>query len=126
MSVYMIIEAKEVFDQEKYGEYIKRVPLTVESFGGKYLARGGQVTVCSGDWCPSRVIIIEFASMDKYQAWWNSAEYKAIAPLREQSAKTNAIVVEGQKDMAMDQVQAIHEGKEAAKGFNSLTGKPLV
>ncbi|MDD5492477.1 MAG: DUF1330 domain-containing protein [bacterium] len=120
MSVYMIIEAKEIIDQEQYGEYIKRVPKIVAQFGGKYLARGGQITVACGDWCPSRLIIVEFASMDKYLAWWNSPEYKAIAPLRERSAKTNAIIVEGQEDMTVDQVQNLKQGKEAAKGFNLI------
>jgi uncharacterized protein (DUF1330 family) len=91
----MIVEAKEVTDKTKYGEYIRQVPRTIEKFDGRYLARGGQVTVVSGDWNPNRLIIVEFASMDKFQAWWRSPEYRAVAPLREQSAKVNAIVVEG-------------------------------
>ncbi|HOW42355.1 MAG TPA: DUF1330 domain-containing protein [Candidatus Omnitrophota bacterium] len=95
MSVYMIVEAREVMDKEKYGEYVRKVPETVKQFGGKYLARGGRVTVCAGDWNPARLIILEFASMDAYNAWWHSPEYRAVAPLREQSARTNAIVVEG-------------------------------
>jgi len=95
MSVYMIVEAKEIMDKEKYGEYIKKVPQTIKSFGGKYLVRGGQVTVVTGDWNPARVIIVKFDSMDKFQAWWSSSEYRSVAPLREQSAKTNAVVVEG-------------------------------
>ena len=111
MPVYMIIETKEVWDQEKYGEYIKKVPPTIARFGGRYLARGGKVLVAAGDWDPARVIIVEFSSMEKYQAWWNSAEYRAIAPLREQAAKTNAIIVEGQESK---------EGQEAAKGFNLI------
>jgi uncharacterized protein (DUF1330 family) len=95
MSVYMIIEAKEVMNKQKYAEYVQKVPPTIEKFGGKYLARGGQVTVFSGDWKPARLIIVEFASMEKFNAWWHSPEYRAIAPLREQGAKTNAIIVEG-------------------------------
>jgi uncharacterized protein (DUF1330 family) len=95
MAVYMIIEAKEVMDRTRYGEYIEKVPRTIEKYGGKYLARGGQVTVVSGDWKPARLIIVEFASMEKYHAWWRSPEYREIAPLREQSAKANAVVVEG-------------------------------
>ncbi len=95
MSVYMIVEAKDVFDQEKYGEYIKRVPAIVEKFGGRYLARGGDITVVSGDWRPARLIIVAFDSKEKFQAWWHSAEYRAIAPLRETAAQTNAVVVEG-------------------------------
>lgn len=95
MSVYMIVEAKEVVNKAMYAEYIQKVPQTIEKFGGKYLARGGQVKVLSGDWNPPRLVIVEFESMDKFNAWWNSHEYRAIAPLREQSAKTNAVVVEG-------------------------------
>ncbi len=49
----------------------------------------------SGDWNPNRLIIVKFESMDKFNAWWNSPEYRAVAPLREQAAKTNAIIVEG-------------------------------
>lgn len=93
MPVYMIIEAKEIMDRVKYGEYIEKVPRTIEKFGGKYLARGGEVTVASGDWKPARLIVVEFASMEKFHAWWRSPEYRAVAPLREQSAKTNAVVV---------------------------------
>ena len=95
MSVYMIIEAKEVVDKQKYSEYVRKVPSTIEKFGGKYLARGGHVTVVSGDWNPARLIVVEFTSMEKFNAWWRSPEYQAVAPLREQSAKANAIVVNG-------------------------------
>jgi len=95
MAVYMIIEAKEVMDKEGYGEYIRQVPQTIERFGGKYLARGGRIKVVAGDWDPRRVIIVQFDSMEKFTAWWDSPEYRAIAPIRERSARTNAVVVEG-------------------------------
>jgi uncharacterized protein (DUF1330 family) len=95
MSVYMIVETKEVIDKQKYGEYIQKVPQTIEKFGGKYLARSNKIKVVSGDWNPARLIIVNFESMNKFQAWWNSPAYRAIASLREHSAKTNAIVVEG-------------------------------
>lgn len=95
MSVYMIVEAKEVLNKEMYMEYVRQVPAIVEKFGGRYLARGGKTTVISGDWHPARLIIVEFESMDNLQSWWNSSEYRKIAPIREQSAKSNAVVVEG-------------------------------
>jgi uncharacterized protein (DUF1330 family) len=95
MPVYMIVEAKEVLNKEMYGEYIQKVPQTIERFGGKYLVRGGQTIVMAGDWAPDRLIIVEFESMEKFRAWWNSPEYLAVAPLREQSARTNAVVVDG-------------------------------
>lgn len=90
----MIVEVKEVTDEKGYGEYIRKVPETVAKFGGKYLVRGGKMKVLSGDWDPARLIIIEFESMKKFDAWWNSPEYRAVAPLRERSARMNAIVIE--------------------------------
>jgi len=95
MSVYLIVEAKEITDPRKYQEYIQKVPVTIQKFGGRYLVRGGQATPVSGNWHPSRLIIVEFGSMDRFQAWWHSSEYRAVAPLREQSGTVDAVVVEG-------------------------------
>lgn len=95
MSVYFTVEIKEVFDKEKYTQYVQKVPPIVEKFGGRYLARGGKTITIAGDWNPMRFIIIEFENIEKFNAWWNSPEYRAVAPLREQSAITNAIVADG-------------------------------
>lgn len=95
MSVYMIVEVKDVTDKKRYGEYIQKVPQTVAKFGGKYLVRGGRAKSVSGERDPGRIIIVEFESMDKFNAWWSCPEYRALAPLREGSAKTDAVVVEG-------------------------------
>ena len=95
MSVYMIVDVKEVMDKDQYGEYIKKVPATIARFGGKYLARGGDVSVVSGGWKPARLIIVEFESMENFHSWYQSPEYRSVAPLRERSTRTNVIVVEG-------------------------------
>ncbi|MDD5066746.1 MAG: DUF1330 domain-containing protein [bacterium] len=95
MSVYMIVETKEVTDKQGYDKYIREVPRTVEQYGGKYLARGSDVTVMSGDWQPQRLILIEFGSPEKFRAWRDSPEYRQVAPLRERSARVNAVVVTG-------------------------------
>ena len=79
----MVIETKEIMDRDRYGEYIEKVPGTIEKFGGKYLAQGGDITVISGDWNPARLIVIELASMGKFNAWWHSPQYRAVVPLRE-------------------------------------------
>lgn len=61
MAAYMIIESK-VKDPEKYQQYIAQVPAIVARHGGRYLARGGQVTPLLGGWKPQRLIILEFPS----------------------------------------------------------------
>lgn len=48
MSVYLIIEIK-VKDNELYSKYVEKVPEVIESYGGRYLIRGGEVTSFSGN-----------------------------------------------------------------------------
>jgi len=94
MAVYMIVEIA-VKDREQYVKYVEQVAEIVNRHGGRYLVRGGAVTSMSGDWKPERVIVIEFDTMDAWRACFTSPEYRAIAPFREQSTNTRAIVVEG-------------------------------
>lgn len=47
MPCYLIIEIK-VLDRELYSQYIEKVPSVVIKYGGRYLARGGQVTPVAG------------------------------------------------------------------------------
>ena len=94
VSAYMIIQI-EVLDRETYSRYVAQVRDVVERHGGRYLARGGNVIAMSGDWKPERVILVEFGSAQQARECFTSPEYKAIAPLREKSARTKAILVEG-------------------------------
>ena len=95
MAVYMIVEGKEVFDPETYGEYLRQVPAQVARYGGKYLVRGGEITRVAGGWEPKKLVVIEFESMERFRAWYDSPEYRAIANLREKSARMDAVVVQG-------------------------------
>jgi uncharacterized protein (DUF1330 family) len=94
MSVYMIIESK-VKDQERYSQYISRVPEIISKYGGRYLVRGGKITALWGGWLPERMIILEFPSEDNIRQWLSSSEYQAISPLREAGADTRVVLVEG-------------------------------
>jgi uncharacterized protein (DUF1330 family) len=90
----MIVEIN-VEDEKLYAEYVARVPAVVEKHGGRYLVRGGNVTSLSGNWNPERVVVIEFETAAQVQQCFSSSEYLALSPLREQSASSRAIVVDG-------------------------------
>lgn len=94
MPFYMIIETK-VFDDETYSEYVRKVKPLVEKHGGRYLVRGGKIMPFEGCWDPERIVVIVFDSMEMWEKCFKSAEYRKIAPLREKSAETRALVVEG-------------------------------
>jgi uncharacterized protein (DUF1330 family) len=90
----MIIET-QVKDKNMYKEYIDKVPSIIKKFGGRYLVRGGKIFPLSENWKPERMIIIEFESAQNIKECFNSPEYLKIAPLRQRSAITKAVVIEG-------------------------------
>lgn len=94
MSVYFLADI-EIKDKKMYSEYTDKAPEIIRKYGGIYLVKGGEVETVSGDWRPKRVIIIKFSSQKALRECFNSAEYKEIAPLREKSTTSKAIIVEG-------------------------------
>ncbi len=94
MSAYVIVDI-DVHDPETYAEYIKLAPAAVEACGGKYLARNGRKEVLEGKWMPKRLVILEFESIERAQAWINSPEYAPAKTLRHLAASTNMVVIEG-------------------------------
>lgn len=98
MSVYVVIESR-VKDPEKYNQYVSHVPGIVAKHGGRYLVRGGKVAaLMESRWTPERMIVLEFPSEDSVKDWLASAEYRAIAPLREEGAEIRAVLLEGYEE----------------------------
>ena len=74
MSAYVIVDIA-VSDPAVYEEYKKLAPAAVAACGGKYLARGGRTETLEGGWSPSRLVILEFESVEKAKAWLDSDVY---------------------------------------------------
>ena len=94
MPGYMIADVT-VTDPEGFEEYRKLVSATIETYGGRYLVRGGATETVEGDWNPSRLVVLEFDSVDQARAWYYSDEYAGPKEMRHNSATTNAIFAEG-------------------------------
>lgn len=94
MAAYVIAEI-DVTDPAGYEEYRKLGPPTVAAYGGKFVARGGKVKVLEGSWAPKRLVMLEFESLERAKQWWASKEYSAAKQVRQKTAVTNMIVVEG-------------------------------
>ena len=90
---YVITEVG-VIDEATFKEFSPKVAQTVQASGGKYLVRGGPVIALEGQ-APKRVVVSTFDSVEKAQAWRNSAAWKELTPLREKAVKTRAFIVEG-------------------------------
>jgi uncharacterized protein (DUF1330 family) len=94
MPAYVIANV-DVKDPARYEEYRKMVLPTIQAFGGRFLARGGNIDSLEGPWHPNRIVIVEFPSVERAKAWWSSPEYAPAKALRQQTSDGSLIVIEG-------------------------------
>ena len=94
MAAYLVVDLT-ITDPEGFARYRDMVPPTIAAYGGKYLVRGGAITPLEGDWNPRRITILEFPSVERAKAWWDSPEYAEAKALRQRTTTTNLIAVEG-------------------------------
>ncbi|HQW91927.1 MAG: DUF1330 domain-containing protein [Chitinophagaceae bacterium] len=100
--ILMILDIT-VHDTSMYEQYRKNVEPVISKYGGKYLVRSGgmafdtgpdrKVIPVEGGWNPDRLIIVQWDSMEQLQKFATSAEYLAVADLRNKSASTKSIIV---------------------------------
>lgn len=94
MTAYVIVDIK-VTNPIRYEEYKTLAAPTVELYGGKYIARGGRTETLEGDWSPSRLVILQFESVEQAKSWLNSPEYTEVRKIRHQTAVSQMVVIEG-------------------------------
>ncbi|MGH6816736.1 MAG: DUF1330 domain-containing protein [Hyphomicrobiaceae bacterium] len=93
--VYIIAEI-DVTNVEAYTkEYAPKVQAIIKAAGGRILAAGQKVTALEGEPPKSRVAVQVWDSMEKVQAWRNSAENKEVRKIGDKYAKFRVFAVEG-------------------------------
>jgi uncharacterized protein (DUF1330 family) len=90
-----VIANVSVQDAAAYEGYRSRTAAIIEQYGGRFLVRGGAVEVREGDPGISRLVILEFPSVDAARSFYDSPEYQAIVPIRLDSASSTFVIVEG-------------------------------
>lgn len=94
MPAYVIVDVT-IHDPAVYEEYKKLTPAAIAAFGGRFVVRGGAAETLEGDWRPGRMVVLEFESVARAREWWDAPAYAPAKALRQQSASTRMIVVEG-------------------------------
>lgn len=94
MPAYVVVNV-EVLDSVPYEEYKRLVPASISVYGGRYIARGGAVDVCEGEWAPRRLVILEFPTAKQARAWWESPEYAPAKALRQSCSRADLVIVDG-------------------------------
>jgi uncharacterized protein (DUF1330 family) len=92
--VYSVAEI-DILDQAAYATYVPTAQAAIKAAGGRFLVAGGKITAVDGEPPKSRVVIQQWDSVEKYQAYRNSAAFKDLLPIREKVAKFRTFVVEG-------------------------------
>ena len=94
MTAFIVVDIS-VENATTYDQYKLLAPPSIAKYGGRYVARGGKTQLLEGSWQPSRLVILEFPSMERAQSWWSSAEYAEAKALRQRSASTKMVLIEG-------------------------------
>ena len=94
MPAYLISDLT-VLEGEVFQTYRTRAAEAIAKFGGRYLARGGEIRTVEGDWTPRNVVIVEFPSLEHAQAWYGSPEYASALQVRDTALTRKMIFVDG-------------------------------
>lgn len=94
MTALLIVDTK-ITNPDAYEEYKSLAKPLVEKMGGTYRARGGRMEVMEDElWSPTRLVVIEFPTVEDAKAFIDSDEYAPVKKLRHANAKTTAVIVE--------------------------------
>jgi len=94
MPAYVVVNV-EVHDPQRYEKYKELAPASIAAHGGRYLARGGPAEILEGAYQPRRFVILEFPTVERARTWWACEEYARAKALRQATARTDMILVEG-------------------------------
>jgi uncharacterized protein (DUF1330 family) len=94
MSAYLLARVN-VTDMEQYKEYMKLTPAILEKFGGQFIVRGGETVVLEGPEEKTRMVLIEFPSLERVVEFYNSDEYQAAIEVRRNAAIASFIALDG-------------------------------
>ena len=88
------IAQNDVSDPETYKKYQQASAVAFEKFGAKFLVRGGKHKAIQGA-IRARHVLIEFESLEKAIACYESPEYQEASKFRKGAAEGDIVLVEG-------------------------------
>ena len=81
MKAYALLDM-DIHDPEGYSKYPPRVWPLIEKHDGKITHRISDFEVVEGDWCPNRMLIVEFPDKAAAKAFMEDPEYQPLKELR--------------------------------------------
>lgn len=94
MKGYLILDFS-INDLGRLQEYIEKIPAFIEKHGGRYVVRGVEPELMEGDWCPDRVVVLEFPSTDSAKEFLGDPDAQPLFSLRHSTTTSKLILAEG-------------------------------
>jgi uncharacterized protein (DUF1330 family) len=94
MTAYIIADVT-VTNPEQMAKYREWSTKAMQEHGAKVLVRGGEFEVLEGPWTPSRLVVLEFASIEAAKTFYASDTYSHARSLREGAGVMRMVVVQG-------------------------------
>lgn len=82
-------------DRARYDGYVQKALPTVMQNGGRAIIVADNAEVIEGEWHGSRVVVLEFDSVEAARNWYDSSEYQSVIGERHASTEANAVIVSG-------------------------------
>ena len=90
-----VIAVETIHDEAMFAAYRQQVMPTIEAFGGRFVVRGGALTVLEGEWPHRRTVVIEVPSREAAEGWYASPAYQKVIDLRKKSSDGALVIVDG-------------------------------
>ena len=92
---YVVVAIRKITDADSFKtNVVAKASAAVAASGGNFVIRTDKITSLDGN-PPARFILIKFDSVEKAQAWHNSAAQKEIDAARAKSTDSLSFMVEG-------------------------------
>ena len=82
-------------DLEAYKPYMDETSALVEEYGGRYLIRGGEMTVAEGALPHDRFVVIEFDSPEVVAKFYNDPRYVETRKIRQDNSTGTILHISG-------------------------------
>ena len=92
MAAYLISDIT-VRDRTAFEVYLTRAADAIHTYGGRYLARLGEVL--EGSWNPNMLVVVEFPNLEQARAWYGPPEYAFALAVHDKALSRNLILVDG-------------------------------
>ena len=81
-------------DLEKWEKYRNQVPSTLKAWNAEIMFRGKLKSVLSGKHSHSDTVVIRFPNIGQATLWFESPQYQALIPLRDEAADVDLLAFE--------------------------------